>query len=122
MAWYMLRAKLTQSSVQGLVAKPQDRKLAVSKLAKSLGGKLHHYFFSFGKHDVVLILELPGHDEDSVAAVIAVEGQISVHIVDGRTGGTSQVDAAGAVAIARAGGVDGVDQRLQSCRSVHRLP
>ena len=36
MAWYMLRAKLTQPSVQGLVNKPHDRKAAVSKLVKSL--------------------------------------------------------------------------------------
>jgi len=77
MAWYMLRAKLTQPSVQGLVAKPQDRKVAVSKLAKSLGGKLHHYFFCFGKHDVVLILELPGHDE-AMALVLAAANTGSI--------------------------------------------
>src|SRR5215470_3579576 len=77
MAWYMLRAKLTQTSVQGLVTKPQDRKLAVSKLVKSLGGKLHHYFFAFGQHDVVLILELPGHDE-AMALVMAAANTGSI--------------------------------------------
>jgi uncharacterized protein with GYD domain len=77
MAWYMLRAKLTQPSVQGLVAKPQDRKVAVSKLAKSLGGKLHHYFFAFGEHDVVLILEMPGHDE-AMAMVMAAANTGSI--------------------------------------------
>jgi len=78
MAWYMLRAKLTQPSVQGLVAKPHDRKLAVSKLAESLGGKLHHYFFSFGQHDVVLITEFPGHDEAMAFVMTAANtGSIS---------------------------------------------
>ena len=78
MAWYMLRAKLTQPSVQGLVAKPQDRKMAVTKLAESLGGKLHHYFFSFGQHDVVLILEFPGHDEAMAFVMTAANtGSIS---------------------------------------------
>src|SRR5215468_4073793 len=77
MAWYMLRAKLTQPSVQGLVAKPQDRKVAVSKLVESLGGTLHHYFFAFGQHDVVLILELPGHDE-AMALVMAAANTGSI--------------------------------------------
>ena len=78
MAWYMLRAKLTQPSVQGLVAKPQDRKMAVTKLAESLGGKLHHYFFSFGQHDVVLIMEFPGHDEAMAFVMTAANtGSIS---------------------------------------------
>jgi uncharacterized protein with GYD domain len=78
MAWYMLRAKLTQPSVQGLVGKPHDRKAAVSKLVKALGGKLHHYFFCFGKHDVVLILELPGHDEAMALVMTAANtGAIS---------------------------------------------
>ena len=77
MAWYMLRAKLTQPSVQGLVAKPHDRKEVVSKLVKSLGGTLHHYFFAFGEHDVVLILELPGHDE-AMAMVMAAANTGSI--------------------------------------------
>lgn len=63
--------------MQGLVAKPQDRKEAVSKLVKSLGGKLHHYFFAFGEHDVVLILELPGHDE-AMAMVMAAANTGSI--------------------------------------------
>ena len=78
MAWYMLRAKLSQTSVQGLIAKPHDRKKAVAKLVESLGGKLHHYFFAFGEHDVVLIMELPGHDEAmAVVLAAAATGSIS---------------------------------------------
>ena len=60
-----------------MVAKPQDRKAAVSKLAKSLGGTLHHYFFAFGEHDVVLILELPGHNE-AMAMVMAAANTGSI--------------------------------------------
>jgi len=77
MGWYMLRAKLTQDSVQALVGRPHDRKKAVAKLVQSRGGKLHHYFFAFGEKDVVLILELPAN-EDIMAVVMAAAATGSI--------------------------------------------
>ena len=95
MAWYMLRAKLTPPSVQGLVAKPHDRRAAVSKLVEALGGKLHQYFFCFGEHDVVLILELPGHDE-AMALVMAAANTGSISDAETTVLVTSE-DAVGAM-------------------------
>lgn len=77
MGWYMLSAKLTRESVQGLVAKPHDRKPVVAKLVESLGGKLHHYFFTFGEKDVVLIMEMP-NNEAAMAVVLAAAATGSV--------------------------------------------
>ena len=64
MAFYLLRAKYAQDSMNALVQRPEDRMLTTTRLLKEVGGRLHYYFFSFGEYDIVLLFELP----DNVSA------------------------------------------------------
>lgn len=59
MAFYLARIKLSQQFINALVERPEDRFVKTTKFLKSIGGRLHYYFFTFGEHDIVLIYELP---------------------------------------------------------------
>ena len=59
MAYYLLRAKYAQDSMNALVQRPEDRMLTTTRLLKEVGGRLHYYFFCFGEYDIVLLFELP---------------------------------------------------------------
>ena len=63
---FKVRWQLTDNSAKGLVARPQDRTETARVLVESFGGKLHHYYFSFGEYDGVGICEFP--DNTAVAA------------------------------------------------------
>lgn len=67
---FMTTGRLTQSAMQGLASKPEDRSEAVGKLMAAAGGKLLHYFVTTGDHDFLLISEADGA-ETAVAAVMA---------------------------------------------------
>lgn len=67
MAFYLLRAKYAQDSMNALVQRPEDRMLTTTKLLKEVGGRLLYYFFCFGDYDIVLLFELP--DNTSAAAL-----------------------------------------------------
>ena len=53
-------------AIKALVANPSDRKAAAEKLVEAIGGKLHDFFFAFGKYDVVCLIEAP--DDAAMAA------------------------------------------------------
>jgi uncharacterized protein with GYD domain len=72
MPLYLGQAKLSQSSIKGLMANPQDRTEAISKLLESVGGRLHHYFFAFGEYDVVTLFEAPDNASAAGAMMAAV--------------------------------------------------
>lgn len=73
MSFYMIQGGYTSAAIKNMTAKPEDRSVAANKLVKSLGGKLHSYFMSFGKHDFVAIVDLPD-DEAAAACSMAVAG------------------------------------------------
>ena len=70
MAFYLVRAKVSQDYMQALVERPEDRLVTTTRLLQSVGGRLHYYFFCFGEFDIVLIYELP--DNVSAAALSMV--------------------------------------------------
>jgi uncharacterized protein with GYD domain len=73
MPFYMTQSKLSKDAIQALIAKPQDRSAPIAKLLKSVGGKLHHYFFAFGDYDIVVLYEAPDN-ASAGAAVLAALG------------------------------------------------
>jgi len=78
MAFYLVQVAYTAAAAKALVTHPQSRDDVIRKACKSLGGKLHSFFFSFGDYDVALIAELP--DNASAAALVldaAAGGAIS---------------------------------------------
>jgi uncharacterized protein with GYD domain len=70
MPTFMTTGRLTQSGLQGLAKKPEDRSEAVGKLLAAAGGKLMHYYITTGDNDFLLISEADG-PEAPVAAVMA---------------------------------------------------
>ena len=67
MAKYLLQGSYTAEGLKGLQKeKASGRKAAVEKLFASIGGKVDAMYYSFGYHDVVLIVDAP--DNVSIAA------------------------------------------------------
>lgn len=64
MAVYMLQLSYTAAAWAELVKHPQNRAKAVRKSVEKLGGKVNEFWFAFGEHDIVGIVEMP----DNVAA------------------------------------------------------
>jgi uncharacterized protein with GYD domain len=71
MPFYLYQIAYSSDAVKAMVAKPQDRAAAAAKLVESLGGKLHHLFFAFGKYDVICLIEGPD-DKMMAAGALAV--------------------------------------------------
>ena len=70
MPFYMLQVAYTPESFKAMLANPADRRAAADKVAGAVGGKVHEFFFAFGKYDAVLIIEAP----DDVAVAGAMMG------------------------------------------------
>jgi uncharacterized protein with GYD domain len=71
MPFYMLQVAYTPESFKAMIANPTDRKAAADKVAEGAGGKVHQFFFAFGKYDAIVIIEAP--DDVAVAgAMMAV--------------------------------------------------
>ena len=68
MTIYISRGRFTSDAVKGMVAKPENREEAVSKLCQSVGGKLIGWYLTFGHHDWLAIAEFP--DEKAAASAI----------------------------------------------------
>jgi uncharacterized protein with GYD domain len=74
MALFMIQAAYTAEAWATMIKKPEDRSKAVASLAKELGGKLVSLYHSFGKYDVVLIMEMPSNVEAAAASLAACAG------------------------------------------------
>ena len=66
MPFYMFQGRYNSGAIKSMIERPDDREAAVRKMIEALGGKLHHFFFSFGTEDVVAIVEAP--DDTTIAA------------------------------------------------------
>ena len=78
MAYYLLRAKYAQDSMNALVQRPEDRMLTTTRLLKEVGGRLHYYFFCFGEYDIVLLFELPDNvSAASLAMTMSAAGTVT---------------------------------------------
>ncbi len=78
MPYFLYQIAYSPEAVKAMVANPQDRAAAATKLVELLGGKLHHLFFAFGKFDVVCLIE--GPDDKMMAAgalAVAAAGTVS---------------------------------------------
>ena len=74
---YITRGNYSSQTVKNLMAKPEDRTEAVSKLFAAVGGKLHNIYFTFGEYDFLVIAEAPS-EKEIMAALLAVGGTGSV--------------------------------------------
>ncbi|MDH4065242.1 MAG: GYD domain-containing protein [Acidobacteriota bacterium] len=68
MPTYLYELSYTPESIAAQIKNPQDRlETAARPAIEAVGGKLLGGGFSFGEHDVVILLEAP--DDESAAAV-----------------------------------------------------
>jgi uncharacterized protein with GYD domain len=67
MAYYLYQGSYTYEALKALVKKPVNRSEVIQKAVEELGGKVEGGWFSFGEHDILLILQMP--DNVSVAAL-----------------------------------------------------
>ena len=78
MAFYLFQASYTAVAIKAMIDNPQDREAAAAKAMEALDSKLHHFFFAFGTHDVVALIEAP--DDKTMAAcamMVAASGTIT---------------------------------------------
>jgi uncharacterized protein with GYD domain len=80
MAKYLVQVALNKDGIGNLSrAKGTGLRAAVTKFAESAGGRLEAYYFAFGPHDVVAIVDLPDN-ATAVAMSLAGSGSGMVHV------------------------------------------
>ncbi len=78
MTFYLCQAKISKETMNALVQSPQDRMIAMTRVLKGIGGRLHYYFFCFGQYDIVLVFELPDNvTAASLAMTLTASGSVS---------------------------------------------
>lgn len=71
MATFIMTAKLTREAVQGMMAKPEDRKAALSALVEAAGGTVIEIYFTTGETDIMIIAEADSADMAATTAMVA---------------------------------------------------
>jgi uncharacterized protein with GYD domain len=67
---YLIEASYTREGVGGVQSKGgSSRRDAVADTAKSLGGQLEAFYFAFGDHDAVVIVDLPDNEAAAATAL-----------------------------------------------------
>jgi uncharacterized protein with GYD domain len=72
MPHYLVQASYTADAWAKMCHKPEDREKAYAALIEKAGGKLKAFYFAFGEHDVVAILEAPDATAASALSLAAV--------------------------------------------------
>lgn len=66
MPFYLMRFSYTPEAWSRMIKKPEDRREVARSVVEKLGGKLHGFWYSFGQHDGLVLIEAP--DNISAAA------------------------------------------------------
>lgn len=74
MAYYLMQAAYTSEAWLHMVESPQDRLAEVRQAIESLGGKLVGGWLTFGKYDVVLVLEMPDNVSAAAFSITTMAG------------------------------------------------
>ncbi|MDP2294380.1 MAG: GYD domain-containing protein [Pseudolabrys sp.] len=69
---YITQGRYTRDAIKGMLIKPEDRALEISRLLGKVGGKLIGYYVTFGEYDFLVIAEAP--DNTQIAAVLLAAG------------------------------------------------
>jgi uncharacterized protein with GYD domain len=65
--------RYSENAVKGMLAKPEDRTAAVTKLVEQAGGKLLAFYMLFGEYDWITVYDVPSGKE-AAAAMLAAAG------------------------------------------------
>lgn len=72
MAFYLFQGRYSRDAMQAMIKNPSDRKKAAGEVIAAAGGTLHEFFFCFGEHDFVCLIE--GPDDGTMAACAMAVG------------------------------------------------
>ena len=59
MSYYFMLFSYPPEAWARLIKKPEDRRDVARAIVEKLGGKLHGYWYSFGVHDGLVLIEAP---------------------------------------------------------------
>ena len=68
---YITQGRYTREAIKGMVARPEDRADAISRLLARAGGRLIGYYLTFGEYDFLTIAEAPGETQMAAALLAA---------------------------------------------------
>ena len=71
---YLLQAAYTPESFATQVKNPQNRVQAITPAVEKLGGKVETAYYTFGKYDIVVILEFPDYTAAAAFAISVAAG------------------------------------------------
>ena len=67
---YLIKGAYNSEGTKGLMQEGgSSRKAAIEKMMSAVGGKVESFYYAFGEHDVLTIVELP---DDITAAAVAL--------------------------------------------------
>jgi len=72
------QATYSQSGIQGLIEKPEDRIVAIEKIVQAAGGKIVATYMTTGDYDILLIADYDdGEAAVALGMVAAASGSVS---------------------------------------------
>jgi uncharacterized protein with GYD domain len=69
MPHYLMQWAFKDPQIKAMKDHPQDREPEARKVIEGCGGKLHSYFFAFGKYDGIAICEFPDNESATACAM-----------------------------------------------------
>ncbi|MBI3436800.1 MAG: GYD domain-containing protein [Proteobacteria bacterium] len=67
---FITQGRYSREAIKGMIARPEDRADAMSRLLSKAGGRLIGHYLTFGEFDFLVIAEAPG-ELQMAAAVLA---------------------------------------------------
>src|SRR3954471_18771528 len=68
---FITQGRYSRDAIKGMIANPEDRAEAATKLFEAAGGKLLAYYVTLGEYDWMTICEFPDHQSASASMVAA---------------------------------------------------
>ncbi len=71
---FITQGRYSRDAIKGMIAKPEDRAEAASRLFEAAGGKLLAYYVTLGEYDWLIVSEFPDHQSVSASVLAAAAG------------------------------------------------
>ena len=68
---FISQGRYSRDALKGMIANPEDRAEAATKLIEAAGGKMLAYYVTLGEYDWLIVSEFPDHQGVSASMLIA---------------------------------------------------
>ena len=72
MPLFVSQGRYTEGAIKAMLARPEDRTAAATKLVEQAGGKLLAYYMLFGEYDWMIVYEAPSAQQAAAVMLAAV--------------------------------------------------